>query len=333
VNGSFSESFKIGRGVRQGCPIAPYLFLIVAEVLNTMVAAEVETGRLKGIELPFRNRQQIIAQYAVDTSFTLKGEEEPVRNLIYMLEMFCAASGLLLNWNKSCGHWKSPLMLFRPQWTDNLGVSWANDEEVSKLLGAPFGLSLKARDVDDFLYERIRKKLIHWSSVQMNPTGRAVIVNSVLLGACFFFFSIWGGTKKGIARIKSLMINYLASGGTQRARAKVDWVQCCQGRSKGGINLINPEDAVVALMVKWVVKAMEPGTTNLHKFLRYRLSMYQPYQRGGWHPTLEFFTIQGHSSRHGSLGWNRAAQAWKTVLPELRFVPPNCLDDLLSCNV
>jgi hypothetical protein len=130
-----------------------------------------------------------------------------------------------------------------------------------------------------------------------------------------------------------LMINYLASGGTQRARAKVDWVQCCQGRSKGGINLINPEDAVVALMVKWVVKAMEPGTTNLHKFLRYRLSMYQPYQRGGWHPTLEFFTIQGHSSRHGSLGWNRAAQAWKTVLPELRFVPPNCLDDLLSCNV
>jgi hypothetical protein len=58
-------------------------------------------------------------------------------------------------------------------------------------------------NVNDFLYERIRKKLTHWSAVTMNPTGRAVIVNSVLLGACFYFFSIWGGTKKGIARVKS----------------------------------------------------------------------------------------------------------------------------------
>jgi hypothetical protein len=103
VNGSLSESFKIARGVRQGCPVAPYLFLIAAEVLNMMVATKVEQGRVKGIELPFRNRQQIIAQYANDTSFTLTGEEEPVRNLIYLLETFCAASGLVLNWSNQVG--------------------------------------------------------------------------------------------------------------------------------------------------------------------------------------------------------------------------------------
>jgi hypothetical protein len=90
---------------------------------------------------------------------------------------------------------------------------------VSKLLGAPFGLSLKAGDINDFLYKRIRKKLTHWSAISMNPTGRSVLVNSVSLGACFYFFSIWGGNKKMIDRIKSLMINYLAVGGTRRARA------------------------------------------------------------------------------------------------------------------
>jgi hypothetical protein len=209
--------------VRQGCPIAPYLFLIAAEVLNIMVSAELETGRIKGIELPFRNRQQIIAQYADDTLFTLKSEEEPMRNLIYLLETFCAASGLVLNWSKSSGHWKHHQTLFRPQWTENLGITWAEEEDVGKLLGTPFGLSLTSGDINDFLYEQIRKKLIHWSAVLLNPTGRSVIVNSVLLGACYYFFSIWGGTKKGIDRIKSLMINYLAVGGTRRARAKVGW--------------------------------------------------------------------------------------------------------------
>jgi exonuclease III len=333
VNGFTSESFRIKRGVRQGCPVAPYLFIIAAEVLNIMVMAEMVAGRVKGIELPFGNRQQIIAQYADDTSFTLRGEKEPVRNLIYILETFCAASGLVLNWGKSSGHWKSHRTMFRPQWTEHLGVTWAEEEDVGKLLGAPFGLSLTSGDINDFLYERIRKKLTHWSATMMNLTGRAVIVNSVLLGACFYFFSIWGGTKQGIARIKSLMINYLASGGAQRARAKVSWIQCCQERHEGGINLINPEDAVAALMVKWVLKALEPGATNLHELLRFRLSLYQPYPGGRWQPSLEYFTIKGHRSRQGSLAWNRAAQAWKSFLPNLHFVPPKCIEDLLSCDL
>jgi hypothetical protein len=64
---------------------------------------------------------------------------------------------------------------------------------VSKLLGVPFGLSFTSGDVSEFLLERIRKKLSHWTTVRANSIGRAVIVNNVLLGACYYFFSIWGG--------------------------------------------------------------------------------------------------------------------------------------------
>jgi hypothetical protein len=60
VNGSPSSSFQFRRGVRQGCPLAPYLFLIVAEVLNAMVKIEVHEGIVKGIALPVENRQQVI---------------------------------------------------------------------------------------------------------------------------------------------------------------------------------------------------------------------------------------------------------------------------------
>lgn len=73
VNGSLSEEFAIERGVWQGCPLAPYLFLIVAEVLNVMVKAGTSLRVLKGILLPVDGRQQIISQYADNTSFTLSG--------------------------------------------------------------------------------------------------------------------------------------------------------------------------------------------------------------------------------------------------------------------
>jgi hypothetical protein len=95
--GRYQSHSKSAGGVRQGCPIAPYLFLLAAKVLNRMVNIELQEGRVKGISLPVEERQQIIAQYADDTSFTLLGEEEPVRNLIYTLETFCQASGLVLN--------------------------------------------------------------------------------------------------------------------------------------------------------------------------------------------------------------------------------------------
>ena len=103
INGSSSPAFAIERGVRQGCLLAPYLFLLVAEVLNAMVKRGMEQGQVKGVKLP-GDREQVTAQYADDTSFTLAGEEVPVRNLIRILNTFCLASGLVLNWQKSSAY-------------------------------------------------------------------------------------------------------------------------------------------------------------------------------------------------------------------------------------
>ena len=163
-----------------------------------MVTHEMACGRVTGIKLLFQDQQQLIAQYTDDTSFIVLGEEEKARNLIYLLETFCLATGQVLNWSKSSGYWKSRSLPDRLEWRDHLGIAWADNDNVSKLLGAPFGLSLSLANVDDFLYEKLAKKLTYWSSTKINPTGRGVVANIVLLSTMFLFLSIWGGTKKGI---------------------------------------------------------------------------------------------------------------------------------------
>ena len=80
--------FAIRCGIRQGCPLAPYLFLIAAEVMNAMVKVEVEVGRVKGIKLPSEDLQQVMAQYVNNTSFTLLGEEASMRYLVSTLGTF-----------------------------------------------------------------------------------------------------------------------------------------------------------------------------------------------------------------------------------------------------
>ena len=57
LNGTPGTSFGIARGVRQGCPLAPYLFLIVGEVLTHMIRKAISEGRLKGVTLPGGRKQ------------------------------------------------------------------------------------------------------------------------------------------------------------------------------------------------------------------------------------------------------------------------------------
>lgn len=108
--------------------------------------------------------------------------------------------------------------------------------------------------------------------------------------------------------------------------------QCCLEKKEGGINLINPDDAVAALMTKWVIKAMEPNQSNLHLLLRFKLSQYQPYSGGRWMESLDYFPIQKHQARNGSIVWNRVAAAWKTLLPSIKTVTPRNWEELMSTS-
>jgi hypothetical protein len=71
-----------------------------------MMKEEVRSGRIQGIKLPVEDRQQVIEQYADNTSLTLLGVETSVRACIDTLQIFCMGCGLVLNWGKSCGYWK-----------------------------------------------------------------------------------------------------------------------------------------------------------------------------------------------------------------------------------
>jgi hypothetical protein len=97
VNGRTTKKFGIEQGVRQGCPVALYLFLVIGKILNTCIKKEVALGRIKGIILPCSEKQQIINQYANDSSLTLKGEEAIVEQTVSVLDTFNKATSLVIN--------------------------------------------------------------------------------------------------------------------------------------------------------------------------------------------------------------------------------------------
>ncbi|PNX63709.1 ribonuclease H, partial [Trifolium pratense] len=66
VNGSPTDDFKVGRGLRQGDPLSPFLFLIVAEGLAGMMNKAVDIGKFKGFKINANLHFQML-QFADDT--------------------------------------------------------------------------------------------------------------------------------------------------------------------------------------------------------------------------------------------------------------------------
>jgi hypothetical protein len=95
VNGIPGPWICCRRGLRQGDALSPYRFLLVVDVLQKLIK---EDG---GIWHPLMEGTCPVLQYADDTVMLMRGKSEDAERLKQTLDMFSAATGLVINFNKS----------------------------------------------------------------------------------------------------------------------------------------------------------------------------------------------------------------------------------------
>ena len=99
-NGWANNFFKLGRGVRQGCPLSPYLFILSVEILADAIRQKKE---IRGITL--KGKEIKLSQYTDDTTLILDGSENSFLEALKMIELFGNISGLKLNNSKTEALW------------------------------------------------------------------------------------------------------------------------------------------------------------------------------------------------------------------------------------
>jgi hypothetical protein len=62
--------------------------------------------------------------------------------------------------------------------------------ELSKLLGAPFGLKLDVKEIDEFLVKKIHKQQNIWSTLHLSLARKVILVDSTLASTLWFFISV-----------------------------------------------------------------------------------------------------------------------------------------------
>ena len=96
-NDHMSNYFQLSRGVRQGCPLSCYIFILCAELMGIAVRLN---DNIKGIQIGDKSHVKI-TQFADDTTLILDGSKESIVNAVKVIEKFGLISGLKLNVDKT----------------------------------------------------------------------------------------------------------------------------------------------------------------------------------------------------------------------------------------
>lgn len=100
INGSSKGSIQASRGLKQGDPLSPFLFVLVVDVLSWMISKGVEGNIIE----PFKIGKNEVAlshlQFVDDTMLFCFGKEESFHILNHMVVFFEQMSGLKINRSK-----------------------------------------------------------------------------------------------------------------------------------------------------------------------------------------------------------------------------------------
>ena len=238
INGSPVGFFPSSKGLRQGDPLSPYLFVIGMEALSCLINRAVEGKFLSGSRITDgRGGNLVISHllYADDTLIFCEANKEQLKYLSWILMWFEALSGLKINLNKS------EIIPIGP--VDNA-------EELAKdlgckpralptsYLGLPLGAKHKAVGVWDSIEERFRKRLAAWKIQYISKGGRATLIRNTLSSLPIYYLSLFRMPQKVCARLEKIQRQFLWGGNDQdRKTALVRWTTVCMAKYKGGIGI------------------------------------------------------------------------------------------------
>jgi len=225
INGSISIIFLLERGVRQGCPLAPLLYVIIAQVLTTLVN---DNPLIKGIEV--NGMETKLSQYADDTNALLTGDNS-IFELFETLKSFEHVSGALVNPTKTKALWLGSNV---GRTDEPLGLAWT-DKDI-EVLGLPIGNSIDQNQlVWDAKVASIRQNLNPWRLSDLSLKGKIIVLKQLILPKVSYRAVIYPPSSRILATLTKVFEDFLWNGKRPKIPTRILQLPVQQG----GLGLIH----------------------------------------------------------------------------------------------
>ena len=268
VNGTPSQPFSATRGIRQGDPLSPFLFIIIAEGLGRLLRDMQNSGQIKGLNLCENQPAQTHQQFVDDNMLMGPSSVQESRGIKKGLDLFLLASGLEINKEKSQVFFLNTSRVAKRNILRILQFS--EGTLPSKYLGALLAESTIKQVSWKELLDKMKQKLTHWTYRALNFPSRMVLVKAVLQAMPLYLFSVLSAPKAVLKQIRNIQRNFLwGSTDDRRKWALVYWATICRPKEAGGLGFWDPISSNKMMGAKiwwrWVTHSSEPWAMVWHQ--------------------------------------------------------------------
>jgi hypothetical protein len=310
VNGSSRGFFHSSRGLRQGDPLSPLLFILIMEALSRMLAKAVDSGLLSGFSIGNSAGNSVTIShllFADDTLILCGADPLQLRHLWGVFLWFQAISGLKINLSKSelvpVGH--------VPNVTDLASILGCKVSDFPlTYLGLPLGAIFKRKTIWNSVVERMEKRLAGWKKHYLSKGGRLTLIKSTLSSLPSYYLSLFPLPMDVAHRLEKLQRDFLWGGmGDEHKFHLVNWQQVCSPIQYGGLGIRKLSVFNKALLGKWLWRyAVERGA-----LWRQVVDSKYGSQWGGW-------CSNQVREPHGVCLWKFIRAGWDSFVSHTSFV-------------
>ena len=261
VNGSPVGFFGSSRGLRQGDPLSPLLFLLIMEVLSRMLKKTEDCGLLRGFQVGSANSIGVRIShllFANDAILFCDDSRDQVLSIRLALSCFQAFTRLKVNVRKSeivpvgeVGNIDALANILRCR-VGSLPM---------KYLGMPLGTPYKTASVWNPILERMEKKLSYWKRLYLSKGGRLTLLKSTLSSLPTYYLSLFVIPIAVADRLKRTQRNFLWGSSEECFKYPlVAWEKVCLPIDSGGLGIKKLVHFNRALLGKWLWRFGREGT-------------------------------------------------------------------------
>ncbi|GKB23123.1 RNA-directed DNA polymerase, eukaryota, reverse transcriptase zinc-binding domain protein, partial [Tanacetum coccineum] len=266
INGSPTEEFQFFKGLKQGDPLSPFLFILIMESLHISFQRVIDEGLFTGINLNTTvNLSHLF--YADDVIFIGQWSELNIDTLVQVLECFYRASGLRINMCKS----KIMGVNVEERKVQNAAIKLGCLvlKTPFTYLGTKVGDNMTRKEAWKVVVDKVLSRLSRWKMRTLSIGGRFTILKSVLGSIPIFHMSIFKVPSNVLKSLESIR-NRFFNGQDSKSR-KVSWVKwdkILTSKDKGGLWVPNLYALNRGLMLKWIWRFYSQKTSLWTKVIK-----------------------------------------------------------------
>lgn len=252
--------FKSSRGVLQGDPIAPSLFIIAEEVLSRSLTRAFQSGLVDWYASP-RNCPNIShLLFADDTLIFCKGNIISIRNLLKILNAYERALGQLINEGKS-GFFIHSIHNNSVARKIEEATGFVRHSFPHRYLGFPLVKGRCKKVHYTGILNTVQKRISGWKSRMLSQGAKLVFIKHVLSSLPIYFLtssSLHIGTHQALEQsFANFFWGSSAQGNKKHWRS---WKFICKPILQGGLGIMSLRHMEIALRVKMLWQALHSNS-------------------------------------------------------------------------